>query len=422
MKNRRYVNSVIFLCSLVYFISYITRINYGSVILEIVHSRGITNTAASAALTGSFVTYGVGQLVSGYMGDKIKPVTLIFAGMMISVVMNILLPFMTNVALMTFVWSVNGFAQAFMWPPLVKYLTNLLSTEDYNRASMCVSWGSYIGTVAVYLLAPFCISLLDWRFVFFISAGCGFAMAIIWLVCGKALERRGRGLAAEKKESNEKMPLTEKVHFERKLILMLVFTMAAIVLQGILRDGITTWMPSYIADTYKIKNSVSILTNVVMPVFAIVVSRVILWIYTKKLNNEEVCAGTMFALGSGASLLLYVLCDKSAPVSVFLSAIITSCMHGANMMLISILPGKFKKYGNVSFMSGLLNSCTYIGAALSGYGMALMSQHFGWDGTIFSWAVIAALGAVICFAISKSWGMFLKRIKKDNTNKKPEQE
>ena len=42
-------------------------------------------------------------------------------------------------------------------------------------------------------------------------------------------------------------------------------------------------------------------------------------------------------------------------------------MHGVNIMLVSILPTYFKKYGNRSTASGVVNACTYIGSAASAY-------------------------------------------------------
>ena len=65
MKDKR-VNRLILLCSFIYFTSYITRINYGAVIAEMVTSTGLTKSALSIALTGCSVAYGAGQLISGY--------------------------------------------------------------------------------------------------------------------------------------------------------------------------------------------------------------------------------------------------------------------------------------------------------------------------------------------------------------------
>lgn len=408
MKNKRYVGLIVLLCAAVYFISYVTRINYGSIILNIAKEKGITEAAASAAVTGSFVTYGVGQLVSGYMGDKIKPVWLVFCGLLVTVTMNVLMTLAPNVPAMTAVWCVNGFAQAFMWPPMVKFLTNLLSLEDYNTACVRVSWGAYVGTIVVYLLAPLCISVFNWKYVFYISAACGLIMAFVWLIASSFFIKNCK----KEVTSDPQLPKIEATHkltLSGGLIAMIGLTMAAIVLQGILRDGITTWMPSFISTTYHLSDSISILTNVAMPIMSIGVSQFVLWLYSRKIKNEQTCAGVMFGIGAVSSLLLFVFCGKSAPLSVAFAAIITACMHGANVMLISILPGKFGKYGNVSFMSGLLNSCTYIGAALSGYGMAVMSERFGWSGTIFTWAVIALAGSVICFALVKPWRAFLRK-------------
>ena len=70
--NKKDVKLLIMLCSLIYFISYTTRINYAAVLLEIVKTQNITKAAASMALTASAVTYGAGQLISGFLGDKIK--------------------------------------------------------------------------------------------------------------------------------------------------------------------------------------------------------------------------------------------------------------------------------------------------------------------------------------------------------------
>ena len=48
---------------LVYFFSYAMRLDYSASLVAIVSDLGITNTMASAAVTGSFITYGAGQIV-----------------------------------------------------------------------------------------------------------------------------------------------------------------------------------------------------------------------------------------------------------------------------------------------------------------------------------------------------------------------
>ena len=47
---------------------------------------------------------------------------------------------------------------------------------------------------------------------------------------------------------------------------------------------------------------------------------------------------------------------------------------------------------------------TYVGSAASAYGFALLSDKFGWNGTITSWIVIALLGTAaiaVCNILNK---------------------
>ncbi len=407
MNNRNYSKLIVLLCAVTYFISYVTRINYGSVIVEIVRAKGITNSAASAVVTGGFITYGAGQLVSGYMGDRLKPVKLVFCGLLVTVVMNIIMPLCKDIRLMTGVWCVNGFAQAFMWPPMVKYLTNTLSREEYHTACVKVGWGSSAGTIAVYLLSPVCVKFLSWEYVFFISAGAGFIIAFVWYFMAGYLEKKSVSEKYErvvKKAGNE----YEKLSWTPEFTLMMAGVMLAIMMQGMVRDGVTTWMPTYIAETYNLSSSISILTGIILPVFTILSFQVTLMIYRKWIRNELSCASVIFGVGSVMAFLLFVLNKNNAVISVLLSAFVTAAMHGVNLMLISLAPACFEKYGRVSFMSGLLNSCTYVGSALSGYAMALIADNFGWSAVIFLWALISTIGCIVTFSVRKPWQKLMR--------------
>lgn len=96
ITDRRSAYMMMLLMAFAYMVSYLTRINYGAVISEMVASTGIGKVALSAAVTGSFITYGAGQIVSGFFGDKIQPKTLVLCGFAVTVAMNMLIPFCTG--------------------------------------------------------------------------------------------------------------------------------------------------------------------------------------------------------------------------------------------------------------------------------------------------------------------------------------
>ena len=163
LTDRKKINATVFLFTMTYMVSYMTRINFGAVITAIVEQTGMTKAMLSAAVTGSAITYGLGQIICGYIGDRISPKRLVFIGLLVTVGMNLLIPLCRDHVQMTAVWCVNGLAQACMWPPMVKLMVGLFNQTDYGRASTMVSWGSSFGTIIIYLLAPVIIMVSDWK-------------------------------------------------------------------------------------------------------------------------------------------------------------------------------------------------------------------------------------------------------------------
>ena len=71
--RKKQANLLILFCTAVYAVSYLTRINYSAVLVEIIKSEGYSKSSASMALTALFITYGFGQVISGFLGVKLKP-------------------------------------------------------------------------------------------------------------------------------------------------------------------------------------------------------------------------------------------------------------------------------------------------------------------------------------------------------------
>lgn len=393
LVERKEVRRLTFLFAAAYMISYITRINYGAIIAEMENATSFSRSALSMAITGSFFTYGAGQIVSGICGDRFSPKKLVSCGFVVTIIMNLLIPLCQNPYQMLAVWCVNGFAQSFLWPPLVRLMAALLSEEDYKNTMPRVSWGCSVGTILVYLLSPLLISSFGWKSVFLFSALCGAVMIFVWNRYSYEIDSNAPKTVLCQ-DCGKKKPLFSG---------LMIFIMLAIILHGMLRDGVTTWMPSYISETYHLSRRISILTGVILPLFSIICFQLATALHTRKFTNPLLCAGVFFAAGSVAALALFLLSGQNAAFSVLFSALFTGCMHGVNLLLIGMLPPYFQKYGNVSTVSGLLNSCTYIGSAISSYGIAVLSENTGWSMTLFLWLVAAVLGTVLCLLCVRPW-------------------
>ncbi len=397
------------LLTMIYFASYVTRINFAAIIQEVVTDMGYEKSALSIILVVLSVTYGAGQIVNGRIGDKIKPQNLIFTGLILATAMNLLFPLASrSIPLMTVLWGINGFAQAMMWPPIVKILVASCDDAMYGYSVVRISWGSSFGTILVYLTAPLVIHLTGWKSVFHASAAIGTVSAVLWGI----LKSR---VGAEKTEAPlpSEVPTpakSEKFRLPSAAILPLAFIALGIIFQGMLRDGVTSWMPSYLAENFRMDNSASILLTVSLAVFSIIIFSVSGWLYRKFFQNEVTCGAVIFATAVLASLVLFLFFNKGGVIlSVAMMMLITGCMHGVNLMLITHVPKRFKKYGNISTISGAVNSCTYIGSAIFTYGVAALAENLGWRVTVGVWALIALAGTLCCLIAMRPWKKFYNR-------------
>lgn len=391
MTKKSYIRLAMLL-SFAYFVSYLTRLNYGALILEMEKTLHISNTLLSMAVSGSAVTYGFGQIISGVLGDKFSPKKLICGGLITTAAMNFLIPVVApNVYLMTAAWCVNGAAQAMMWPPIVVIMTEALTAKEYNKSSILVSCGGYLGNIAVYLLAPLMIRISTWRTVFFICGGCAVLMA--FTVCFLCPDVKS-GTKAGKPEN-------KKIGIKGFITPFLVLVMLGVAFEGALREGILTWMPTYISQTYDLGSEISILSGVILPVFSTASVVLSMVIYEHFIKNPLHYATLVLVIGAVFSGVLYAFTGKSAAISVASFAIITAAMHGASLMLTTMIPPLYLKKGNVSTVSGVINAATYVGSALSGVGTAALSSAFGWRAVTGVWVTFALISAACCFIASK---------------------
>lgn len=395
MLSHKKTKGLAILFTITYMVSYITRINFGAIISEIEADTQISRTLLSTAITGSFITYGTGQIVSGICGDLFSPKKLVRLGLTISVIMNLLMPICNNSYLMLIVWCINGFAQAFMLPPIIKLMVAAFSEEYYKKMAVKISWASSYGTIIIYFIAPVLITLSGWRTVFLFSALCGIIMIFIWnKYCIDISE-----IPEDKKVKKTSTLTATKALFSPVIIAVMV----CIILQGMLRDGVSTWMPSYIADTYNLGTAISILTGIVLPLFSVLCTQIASVLYRKKLKSPVLCSAVMFLIGTIATICIYYSSGNSVLLSVVCSSLLTGAMHGVSAMLTSMVPPFFKKYGNISTVAGILNACAYVGSGISTFGIAILSENIGWQFTLKIWCLIAVFGSLICIFSIRPW-------------------
>ncbi len=405
-KIAPYTKKIAYLLAVVYFTSYCMRVNLAVMLVKICSEMQVEKSALAIVITGLTIAYGTGQVISGFLGDRIKPQHIIPAGLALAVLCNIGIFFTSTIPAMTVIWSVNGFAHALLWPPIVRLMSTYLSAEDYSFAAVRVNQGSSIATISLYLFCPLLLGFMKWRTIMLLCAAWGAVMIVLWFILYPRV-------FTKKDVFEEKMEVSAPTSEQKVLpIPLYIFgaislIMPGIMMQGMLRDGVTNWMPSFLLETFGLSEENSIVSTVILAIFTMISYSAFGALQKRFFRNEVCCAAAIFG-GSAIVCAILFIVNLFAPAvalvpSLVLMALTVAAMHGVNLMLIAIVPRRFAVFGKVSTYSGILNASTYVGAAISTYGFAALAETFDWNFTILTWVAISLVGATLCFFAARIW-------------------
>lgn len=198
----------------------------------------------------------------------------------------------------------------------------------------------------------------------------------------------------------------------KKLILMsgMVFLCFGLMFQGILKDGVTTWIPTYIREMFHVDSAASIISTTVIPMFNLG-GVYLAGVVNNKVFRNEIMTSAFFFIISGISFVLLRIFSGASMVTVLvLFGIATTAMMAVNTMLVSVVPIYFAPYGKSSTASGILNSSAYAGGALSTYAIGVLSETAGWNVTINIWIGVAVAGILACMIGKIYWKKFTRKV------------
>ncbi len=408
VEQPKHVKRIAWLCTLVYFTSYLLRKNLGVMLVKVCSDMGFAESAFAVVLTGLTVCYGGGQLVSGILGDKIAPERMIFAGLFVASLANISIAFTDSILLMTAVWCINGFAHSMLWSPIIKLFTEYLDERAYSYGTMRLMLGSTFATVFLRLFCPAMLLLISWKWIMLILALFGVGVTVAFGLSCKRVFDRSLVLSSAIKSSGKCEEKGQTVPLPRYALPMTALIVLAIILHGMLREGVDVWMPSFLCETFSMGEENAIFSTVILSAFGIFSFTVFDYLYRRVFKSELSCATFAFVLATLAAAVLFVLTKTggAAVFSMIMMAIIIGSMSGVNLMLIATVPKRYLKSGRVASFTGMLDAAAYLGAAIATYGFAALFEGFGWSVTIFVWVLVAGAGILFCSVAIPIWRKF----------------
>lgn len=406
LKNNKMAFYLFLLCWLAYFTSYIGRLNFSSAMTAMIEEQVLAGSQAGFISMVYFFAYGIGQMCNGLLGDRFHPGRMIFIGLAAAAVANLIMGFVDSFFLMALVWGINGYVQSMIWPPIIRIFAEMLQEMQKVRYCIHIVSSQVAGTLGAYLMAAAVMWLAGWKAVFGTAALCLGVMAAVWFLGFSRIERYSQSCGKEENTASDISGLNPQKASNAVPFSSLLFSsglLAAVfpvLIHGMLKDGVATWVPTFISKTFLTSPSLSVLVTTVLPIVNLTGAYAAQYVYRRTGRRVMKAAVPFFLLASAALAGIRLAGSLSIILTVILFALITASMMAVNTLFVNLLSLNYEKQGRVSTVSGFLNSVAYLGTAVSTFSIGVMVDHLGWGTTVTSWILVTATALIVCIVKS----------------------
>lgn len=399
--------SVIFfgvVCWVTYFSIYLGRLNFSASMSEMAQTGIWGKTQLGSVAAAFYLAYGLGQFPSGVLGDHFSGRKLVMLGLVGAALANAAFPFVESIKGMQVIWFINGLCQALVWPPMARLVADMTHGKQTVSIVLALSFTSPVGMLSAYLFSAVMLEKKGWQYSFWFAAIWLLAVAVFWFLSILKMEQRAGFIHRKAVRTAKPQEQQEREEAGKRILASGIrWIGVATFIHGVLKDGLTTWIPTYLTERFLIAPSFSVLLTTILPIVNL--SGVYLADYTNRkiFKNETGTAAAGYAIAFLFLVTMITGIGSSVYGTVAVFAVVTSMMTAVNTVFISLLPIHFQKEGKVATVSGILNAVTYLGSAVASVLFGWTAEKAGWTGTEMVWCFCAATGMIVCLVVLKRW-------------------
>lgn len=386
------------LCSVSYLAVYIARNILGALSPQMIESGDFTTENVGTLSSVYFITYAVGQLINGIIGDKIKAKYMISLGLILSGICNYTFSLFSESFTAVYIsYSLMGFFLSMIYGPMTKVVSENTDLLYATRCSIGYNFASFLGSPVAGVLA----AVLLWQMAFYVSGSMLIVMGIICLLLFTAFEKKGV-VEYNKFEAQRKAGGGIKLLIKRDIIR---FTLVS-VLTGVIRTTVVFWLPTYISQYLGFSTSTSAMLFTVTTLFISAAAFVSIYVYEKLGHNMNLTIILSFIISSVGFLGAFLFKQPVLNIGFMIIAIFAA--NCAASMLWSRYCPSLSDTGMVSSATGYLDFMSYMAASISSTLFANAVADIGWSWLIIIWFLLMAIGVVIMLPFKK-WIKEIKR-------------
>ena len=393
------------LCSMIaYAFFYITRKNLSMAQPEMFAKGVISKEALGTILTVHGVLYGLSRFVNGFWADKLNGRIFMTIGLALSALMNFLFGCTSLTILFAAFWIVNGWTQGMGFPPCAKMLTHWIHPKELaTKMSIWNTSHSFGSAMALGLCSMLFAFGLGWRWCFYVPAALAGLAAVFCFFCVKdgphedgLPELDLSDVRGTKADANENHIVTDadrrRLVFRNRVIWLCALANFFVY---VVRFGFLDWGPTFLKEYKGIDVSKGGLMIIAFELAAVVGTIFAGWITDKVFKGRGVRTCVFCMLFAGLCALGFWYLPSGAAIwQATLLLMGTGFFIYGPQALIGIVAAQQATNDAAAMANGFMGIMGYAATTVSGLGIALISQHFGWNAALLSIGGFALVGMV----------------------------
>lgn len=234
-RQRKPAPWLFLLCWATYVSAYMSRVNFSSA-MEKLEGAFDADAEILGVIGGAFfLAYAVGQLVNGFLGDRMLPDKFVCIALLGTTVANFALAASGGYWMVLVFWCLNGCFQSMFYGPLMRMLSLRYPPSMKNTLSTGMASAIIVGYMLTWTVLGRLLLGSLWRAYFFLPAMVTGGMLLLWLAV-----RRSPGV--REMTAPEKPPRLREVLRNIIRCRLWIFALVCFCL-GMAKESVSLWAP-----------------------------------------------------------------------------------------------------------------------------------------------------------------------------------
>ena len=402
LENKRVSRQFFVIIWIEYALIYMTKNCFNAAMASIVYEGVLTKSQTGLISAVFYMVYGPLQIVGGIIADRYNPENLIKLGLISSGVLNVILFFFHDYVTMLVLWAANGFAQFAIWPAIFKIISSQLAPADRKGAVYYITFASIGGLLLSYLTAAV---IPRWEYNFLVSGMVLLVLAFFWVAECHSVDRFmvvDQPLQISRDQIPANHISTSAILGKSGFYILVLFYF----FRTVVDQSIKAFSPTMFTELYEgVQPSYANLLNMLIIGFTMLGSIFIRKLYPRVIRNEVIGMLVLSALTLPFCLLLNFIGIIDLSISVIGICIVACLLNGIAIMN-SFQNMSYSRFEKSATAAGIINGAASIGIVVTSYGVALVSDQFGWKAVMALWLSLMVLCVLLVAVVIPIWKRF----------------